>query len=88
MVGIPVSTLRTMVRKGELNPIVGFHVWLIGADELDRLLQHRLRPNAITTPRSPAPAGKLGDQRRKVRVPIQAGFDDEPGDANHMPPPP
>lgn len=43
MIGIPTSTLRTMIRRGDLNPITGFGTWLIAADELDRLLQKRLR---------------------------------------------
>ncbi len=43
MTGIPVSTLRTMVRRGELNPITSFGVWLIAAEELEALLNKRLR---------------------------------------------
>ena len=43
MTGIPASTLRTMVRRGDLNPITSFGVWLIAAEELEALLQKRLR---------------------------------------------
>lgn len=41
--GIPVSTLRTMIRRGEINPITGFRTWLIAAEEYERLLATRLR---------------------------------------------
>lgn len=43
MTGIPASTLRTMARRGDLNPITSFGVWLISAEELEALLQKRLR---------------------------------------------
>ncbi len=43
MTGVPASTLRTMVRRGELNPVTSFGVWLITAEELEVLLQKRLR---------------------------------------------
>jgi Helix-turn-helix domain len=43
MTGIPASSLRTMVRRGDLNPITSFGVWLIGAEELAELLEKRLR---------------------------------------------
>jgi hypothetical protein len=43
LTGIPVSTFRTMARRGDLNPITGFGVWLISAEELEALLQKRLR---------------------------------------------
>ena len=43
MTGIPVSTFRTMARRGDLNPITSFGVWLISAEELEALLQKRLR---------------------------------------------
>lgn len=43
MTGIPASTLRKMVRRGDLNPITSFGVWLISAEELDALLNKRLR---------------------------------------------
>ena len=43
MTGVPVSTLRTMARRGELNPITSFGVWLIAAEELEELLHKRLR---------------------------------------------
>jgi len=41
--GIPASTLRTMVRRGDLNPITSFGVWLISAEDLEGLLHTRLR---------------------------------------------
>ncbi len=41
--GIPVSTLRAMIRRGEINPITGFRTWLIAAEEYERLLNTRLR---------------------------------------------
>lgn len=43
MTGIPASTLRTMARRGDLNPITSFGVWLISAEELAALLSKRLR---------------------------------------------
>lgn len=43
LTGIPVSTFRTLIRRGELNPITGFGVWLIAADDLQTLLNKRLR---------------------------------------------
>jgi len=43
MTGIPASTLRTMVRRGDLNPITSFGVWLISAEEFQALLHKRLR---------------------------------------------
>ena len=43
MTGVPASTLRTMVRRGELNPVTSFGVWLITAEELEALLNRRLR---------------------------------------------
>ena len=43
LTGIPVSTIRTKIRLGELNPITGFGVWLIAADDLEALLNKRLR---------------------------------------------
>ena len=43
MTGIPASTLRKMIRRGDLNPITSFGVWLISAEELDVLLNKRLR---------------------------------------------
>jgi predicted site-specific integrase-resolvase len=43
MTGIPASTLRTMARRGTLNPITSFGVWLIAADELEQLLKKCLR---------------------------------------------
>jgi hypothetical protein len=45
LIGIPVSTLRTMIRNGDLNPCTGFGTWLITREELQRLLQKRLRSN-------------------------------------------
>ena len=43
LTGIPVSTFRTLIRRGELNPITGFGVWLLAADDLAELLNKRLR---------------------------------------------
>lgn len=43
LTGIPASTLRTLVRRGVLNPITSFGVWLIAAEELEALLNKRLR---------------------------------------------
>lgn len=43
MIGIPASTLRTMIRRGEINPVTSFGTWLITREELDRLLSKRLR---------------------------------------------
>ncbi len=51
MVGVPVSTLRTMIHRQELNPIVSFGTWLIPAEDLHALLGHRLH----NTRRSPGP---------------------------------
>jgi len=42
-IGVPVSTLRTMVRSGKLNPITSFGPWLIAAEEYEGLLNKRLR---------------------------------------------
>lgn len=47
MTGIPASTLRTMARRGDLNPITSFGVWLIAADELEALLNKRLRNGTV-----------------------------------------
>ncbi len=47
MTGIPASTLRTMARRGDLNPITGFGVWLIAAEELVALLNRRLRNGTV-----------------------------------------
>lgn len=43
LTGIPVSTFRTLIRRGEINPITGLGVWLIAADDLQALLNKRLR---------------------------------------------
>ncbi len=43
LTGIPTSTFRTLIRRGDLNPITGFGVWLIAADDLQALLNKRLR---------------------------------------------
>lgn len=43
MTGIPASTFRTMARRGEINPVTGFGTWLIAADDLQALLNKRLR---------------------------------------------
>ncbi len=50
LTGVPVSTFRTLIRRGELNPITGLGVWLISADDLAALLNKRLRNH-----REPAP---------------------------------
>ena len=52
MTGIPASTLRRMVRAGELNPIVGFRTWLIAAEDLDAILNKRLRNQFAATGRA------------------------------------
>lgn len=41
--GIPVSTLRAKIRRGELNPITAFGPWLIAAEDYEKLLNTRLR---------------------------------------------
>jgi len=41
--GIPVSTLRAMIRRGALNPITAFGPWLIAAEDYEQLLSRRLR---------------------------------------------
>ena len=43
LTGVPVSTFRTLIRRGEINPIIGLGVWLIAADDLEALLNKRLR---------------------------------------------
>ena len=43
LIGIPTSTLRTMIRRGEINPVTGFGTWLITAEDLTDLLKKRLR---------------------------------------------
>lgn len=43
MTGIPASTLRKMIRRGDLNPITSFGVWLISAEDLEALFNKRLR---------------------------------------------
>lgn len=53
MTGVPASTLRTMVRRGELNPVTSFGVWLITAEELEVLLQKRLRNHREPAPHQP-----------------------------------
>jgi hypothetical protein len=47
LTGIPVSTFRTLARRGEWNPITGFGVWLIAAEELEVLLNKRLRNGTV-----------------------------------------
>ena len=42
-IGVPVSTLRAKIRRGELNPITAFGTWLISAQDYERLLNTRLR---------------------------------------------
>ena len=43
LIGIPVSTLRAMAKRGEFNPVTAFGPWLITADDLRDLLTKRLR---------------------------------------------
>lgn len=43
LIGIPVSTLRTMAKRGEFNPVTAFGPWLITADDLSALMERRLR---------------------------------------------
>lgn len=43
LLGIPVSTLRAMAKRGEFNPVTAFGPWLITADDLRGLLNRRLR---------------------------------------------
>jgi hypothetical protein len=42
LIGIPVSTLRNMIHRGEINPVVSFKTWLVLADDLAELLNKRL----------------------------------------------
>jgi hypothetical protein len=53
MLGIPVSTLRTMVRRGEINPITAFGTWLIAAEDLQALVKKRLRNHREPSPSQP-----------------------------------
>lgn len=43
LIGIPVSTLRAMIRRGEINPVISFGRWLITSEDLAELLSRRLR---------------------------------------------
>jgi len=43
LIGVPVSTLRAMIRRGEINPVTSFGTWLITAEDLRELLERRLR---------------------------------------------
>jgi len=43
LIGIPTSTLRSMAKRGEFNPVTAFGPWLITADDLRGLLNKRLR---------------------------------------------
>lgn len=43
LLGIPVSTLRAMGKRGEFNPVTAFGPWLITAADLRELLNRRLR---------------------------------------------
>lgn len=43
MLGISPSTLRKMVRRGELNVITAFGPWLISKEELSRLISKTIR---------------------------------------------
>lgn len=42
-IGVPVSTLRTMIRRGDINPVTAFGAWLITAADLEQLMTRRLR---------------------------------------------
>ena len=43
LIGIPTSTLRSMAKRGEFNPVTAFGPWLITAEDLRELLRKRLR---------------------------------------------
>lgn len=43
MVGVSTATLRSLIHRKELNPIVGFKTWLIAAEDVQELLKKRLR---------------------------------------------
>lgn len=43
LIGIPASTLRTMAKRGEFNPVTAFGPWLITSEDLRNLLDKRLR---------------------------------------------
>jgi len=43
LIGIPTSTLRSMAKRGEFNPVTAFGPWLITAEDLRALLNRRLR---------------------------------------------
>jgi len=43
MLGVSPSTLRKMVRRGDLNVITSFGPWLIAKTELNRLMEKTLR---------------------------------------------
>lgn len=43
LTGVPRSSLRTLIRRGKLNPITAFGKWRILATELESLLAMRLR---------------------------------------------
>jgi hypothetical protein len=43
LIGIPVSTLRAMAKRGEFNPVTAFGPWLITAEDLRMLINKRLR---------------------------------------------
>ena len=53
LTGIPVSTFRSLIRRGEINPITGLGVWLISASDLEFLLNKRLRNATRTATRRP-----------------------------------
>lgn len=53
LTGISASTFRTLIRRGETNPITGFGVWLIADDDLEVLLNKRLRNHRESAPISP-----------------------------------
>lgn len=41
LIGIPVSTLRSLIRRGEINPVTTFGTWLITAEDLEERLSKR-----------------------------------------------
>lgn len=43
MTGVSQSTLRKMVRRGDLNVITSFGPWLIPQSEIDRLMSKTIR---------------------------------------------
>lgn len=42
LIGVPISTLRKMIHRKEINPVTAFGTWLISAEDLKDLLNRRL----------------------------------------------